>query len=84
MPELLIREQSRPNGQVEFLLDGVLDEHTIEELSQRCRIYRARNRNLVINLKNVRHVSREGRALLQKQFKPGELINIPPYMQIKA
>jgi ABC-type transporter Mla MlaB component len=63
---LKISEIRQNESQVEYRLDGSLSGPWVEELRRLCALALAQNCTLVLNLRNLRFVDKDGAALLRE------------------
>jgi hypothetical protein len=66
MSVIRIEEIARADGSVEIKVDGVLNRKSLILLDQVCRLYLNNERNIVLNLNGIRHITREGRNYLMR------------------
>lgn len=64
MSVIRIEEIIRTDGSVEIKVDGVLNRKSLNLLDRVCRLYLSKERNIVLNLEGMIHITREGRNYL--------------------
>lgn len=65
MPMIRIEEIERVDGSVEIKVDGVLNRKSLNLLDTVCRLNLSKERSIVLNLKGMIHITREGRNYLR-------------------
>ena len=64
MSVIRIEEIVRADGSVEIKVDGVLNRKSLNLLDKVCHLYLSKERNIVLNLDGMIHITREGRNYL--------------------
>lgn len=77
-------KETFPNDQlVMILVDGTLDRESMSILKDVCQYHLETNRKVMLNLKGLIHISREGRDFLQEIQNTVQFIEPPYFLRLE-
>ena len=82
MSVLRIEEALQDNRSVEIRVDGVLDRKSLQILAKVCHSHFSDHRRIILNLKGLTYITREGRNYLAEIKHKVTFVNTPLFMKL--
>ena len=77
-----IKENLLDDDTIAIKVDGVLDQGAVPVLEDVCERYLSSDKVVHLNLKEMVHVTREGRAFLRELAKKVQIANLPEFIKL--
>jgi len=78
-----IQENLLDDNTIAIKLDGVLDQGAIPVLEDVCDRHLSSDKAVLLNLEEMVHVTREGRAFLRELAKKVRIANLPEFIKLE-
>jgi anti-anti-sigma regulatory factor len=80
---IYIKEKYLDDRSVAIHLEGILDDESIPTLKEICETHLLEKRKILLNLKDVLHINREGQEFLREIQKKVRILELPKFIGMK-